>query len=289
MCYRLIYSEFWTDPTTADEMTPEDRYFYFYLLTNPSTTSCGIYTITKKRMAFELGYTIEAVNCLMERFLNNHKLIRYNPETKELALKNWGKYNLNRGGKPVMDCLSSELSKVKDKALVDYVARSINNDAILELYRSFQGTSSMSPRVVPPQGDNTNTDTSTNTSTNTYTENEEIHKLSISILQEYEKLTGCIGALNLHAVKIAVAQHGYDNVKNAINKALVKGKLNMSYVNGILRTWAREGYPKGGEQSGDRSSFKNTADGKDKYGDFKPKEPRCLDSGEYRDLQEELL
>ncbi|WP_203527955.1 hypothetical protein [Clostridium thermarum] len=63
-----------------------------YLLTNPATTSCGIYIITIKRMAFELGYTIEAVNCLMDRFINNHQLIRYNPDTRELALKNWGKY-----------------------------------------------------------------------------------------------------------------------------------------------------------------------------------------------------
>ncbi|WP_163215837.1 DnaD domain protein [Clostridium thermarum] len=300
MCYRLIYSEFWTNPTTADEMTPEDRYFYMYLLTNPATTSCGIYVITIKRMAFELGYTIEAVNCLMDRFINKHQLIIYNPDTRELALKNWGKYNLNRGGKPVMDCLKSELSKVRDKTLIEYVAKGVNNDTILELYRSFFDLSTISERMVPRQGDNTNTDTdtktdtyierdtNTDTSASTHTKNE-IHNLSISLLQEYEKLTGCIGALNLHAIKQAVEVHGYDNVKRAIDKALEKGKLSMSYVNGILRAWAREGYPMGGEYSGDPSSFKNSPDGKGKYRGFVPKQPRNLDSNEYRELEEELL
>ncbi|WP_139902920.1 DnaD domain protein [Clostridium thermarum] len=67
-------------------------------------------------------------------------------------------------------------------------------------------------------------------------------------MEEYEKLTGCIGELNLHAVKIVVCQHGYDNVKKAINKALEKGKFSMAYINGILTTWPREGYPKGCEE-----------------------------------------
>ncbi|WP_163195406.1 DnaD domain protein [Clostridium thermarum] len=57
--------------------------------------------------------------------------------------------------------------------------------------------------------------------------------------------------MNLHAIKQAVEVHGYDNVKRAIDKAVEKGKLSMSYVNGILKTWAREGYPREGEYSGD--------------------------------------
>ncbi|WP_251551425.1 hypothetical protein [Neobacillus muris] len=76
-------------------MTPEDKYFYLYLLTNPHTTQIGIYKITKKQIAFDMGYSIETVHSLMDRFITHHKLIRYNPETGELAIKNWRKYNLN--------------------------------------------------------------------------------------------------------------------------------------------------------------------------------------------------
>ena len=111
-------------------MSPEDRYVLLYLLTNPYTTQIGIYQITKRQMAFDLGYSTEAVGAILTRFEKNLGLIRYNDETREIAIKNWGKYNLKRGGKPIMDCIKGELSKVKDKKLIEYVAISIPNNTI---------------------------------------------------------------------------------------------------------------------------------------------------------------
>jgi hypothetical protein len=118
----------------VEEMTPEDRYFYLYLLTNPNTTQIGIYPITKKQMAFDLGYSIESVNALLDRFENHHKRIRYNPETREIAILNWGKYNFNRGGKPVEDCIWKELRGVKDKNLIALIAEKIENKSIKALF-----------------------------------------------------------------------------------------------------------------------------------------------------------
>ncbi len=137
VAYRLIYSEFWTDPFIQEDMTPEDRYFYLYILTNPHTTMAGIYTITKKQIAFELGYSIESVNSLIDRFENHHKLIKYNKETREIAIKNWGKHNLNKGGKPVVDCLKKELVSIKDKTLIAYVAIYVKSDVLKKLYESY--------------------------------------------------------------------------------------------------------------------------------------------------------
>jgi DnaD/phage-associated family protein len=135
--YRMVRTDFWKNPMALEEMTPEDKYFYLYLLTNPHTTQSGIYRITKKQMAFDLGYSIESVQALMERFENHHKLIRYNPETRELAIKNWGKENLQKGGKPVMDCIFSELKEVEDTTLIKYVSESIHKQEIRSLYESF--------------------------------------------------------------------------------------------------------------------------------------------------------
>jgi len=135
--YRLVRTEFWTNPIVSEEMTPEDRYFYLYLLTNPHTTQIGIYKITKKQIAFDMGYSIESVQSLIERFVSHHKLIRYNPETRELAIKNWGKENLHKGGKPVIDCISSELKEVQDHSLILYVAEDIHKQEIKDLYESF--------------------------------------------------------------------------------------------------------------------------------------------------------
>ncbi|MDR7002170.1 DnaD domain protein [Neobacillus niacini] len=135
--YRMVQTEFWKIPIVSEEMTPEDKYFYLYLLTNPHTTQIGIYKITKKVMAFDLGYSMESVHSLMDRFINHHKLIRYNPETRELAIKNWGKDNLDKGGKPVVDCILSELKKVEDHSLIRYVAESIPKEYFRSLYERF--------------------------------------------------------------------------------------------------------------------------------------------------------
>jgi DnaD/phage-associated family protein len=134
--YRMVRTDFWTNPIVMEEMSPEDRYFYIYLQTNAQTTQSGIYRITKKQMAFELGYSIESVHSLMERFILHYKLIRYNPETRELAIKNWGKENLDKGGKPVMDCIESELKEVEDLSLISYVAELISKPDIRSLYES---------------------------------------------------------------------------------------------------------------------------------------------------------
>ena len=65
--YRSIQTAFWQDAKVLEEMTPEDRYFYLYLLTNPAVKQVGIYQLTRKQMAFELGYSMESVNALLER------------------------------------------------------------------------------------------------------------------------------------------------------------------------------------------------------------------------------
>ncbi|MGN7940353.1 DnaD domain protein [Virgibacillus sp. 6R] len=135
--YRVIWTNLWNDPIVLEEMTPEDKLFYVYLLTGPCTTQTGIYRITKKQIAFELGYSIDSVQLLMERFIHHYKLIRYNPETRELAIKNWGKENLHKCGKAVMDCITKELKDVKDISLIQYVAESIEKEEIRNIYDSF--------------------------------------------------------------------------------------------------------------------------------------------------------
>src|SRR5690606_9598835 len=117
------------------------RYFFLYLLTNPHTTQIGIYRITKKQMAFDMGYSIETVQALMTRMIEHHKLIRYNPETREIAIKNWGKYNLHRGGKPVLDCVTSELNEVEDRSLIHYVCENIAREDVRSIYESASNSS----------------------------------------------------------------------------------------------------------------------------------------------------
>ncbi|UGO49454.1 hypothetical protein P9C73_gp38 [Bacillus Phage vB_BanS_McSteamy] len=142
--FRKVHTEFWTDVKVSEDMTPEDKLFMVYLLTNPHTTQLGVYEITPKMIAFEIGLSIESARALLERFENHHKLIKYNKLTREIAIKNWGKYNLNRGGKPIEDCLKREIDKVKDLSLIKFILEHTDHAALkrkINLYAGFDDTS----------------------------------------------------------------------------------------------------------------------------------------------------
>ena len=114
---RIVDTGFWTDPGTED-FTPEDKYFMVYILTNPYTTQLGIYGLSIKNAAFQLGYSKEAVANLLDRFENTYGIIFYSKESKEIAIKNFLRHSIVKGGAPVRDCLISEMKKVKNKNLI---------------------------------------------------------------------------------------------------------------------------------------------------------------------------
>lgn len=125
---RVISTDFWLDNKVLDLFSPEDKLFFLYLMTNPHTTQLGIYAINKRVMAFELGYSIESVQVLLDRFETKYNLIKYSPTTGEIAIKNYLRHSIVKGGKPVYDLLIKEISKVKDKSLLQYVYNGIHFD-----------------------------------------------------------------------------------------------------------------------------------------------------------------
>ena len=118
---RIVDTQFWNDDKIVDYFSPEDKLFMLYLMTNPHTTQLGIYPINEKVMAFELGYSKDTISVLLERFENKYKLIKYSKTTKEIAIKNYLKYSIVKGGKPVEDLLTKEINQVKDKELIRFV------------------------------------------------------------------------------------------------------------------------------------------------------------------------
>ena len=114
---RIVDISFWTD-SKIDEFTPEDKYFMLYLLTNPFTTQLGIYEISIKQVAFQLGYSIESVKSLIDRFENKYKIIIFSKETNEIAILNYLRHSIIKGGAPVRDCLIKEMKAVKAKHLI---------------------------------------------------------------------------------------------------------------------------------------------------------------------------
>lgn len=116
--FRKIHTSFWSDPFIQD-LDNDHRLFYLYLLTNDKTKQCGIYEISKKQISFELGMTIEKVTKMLSFFIRSGKIL-YSEQTKEVALKNWLKFNGSTSPK-VVSCIKSELCNVKDRVLIEYV------------------------------------------------------------------------------------------------------------------------------------------------------------------------
>lgn len=118
---RVVDVDFWTDEKVMDTFTPEDKLFFIYLLTNPHTTQLGIYAINPKYIYVELGYSIDSVKVLLDRFENQYGIIKYSKKTQEIAVKNFLKHSIVKGGAPVRDCLIRELKAVKNKELINFV------------------------------------------------------------------------------------------------------------------------------------------------------------------------
>lgn len=117
---RIVDTSFWTDGK-VDEFTPEDKYFMLYLLTNPFSTQLGIYEISIKQVAFHLGYSMDSVRNLIDRFENKYGIIVFSKGTNEIAIKNFLRHSIIKGGAPVRDCLIKEMKAVKNKGLISKV------------------------------------------------------------------------------------------------------------------------------------------------------------------------
>lgn len=117
---RIVDTSFWTDGK-VDEFSPEDKYFLLYLLTNPFCKQLGIYEISVKQAAFQMGYSVDVFNVLLDRFENKYRMIVFSKETNEIAIKNFLRHSVMKGGKPVEDCIKQDMAKVKNKKLIDFV------------------------------------------------------------------------------------------------------------------------------------------------------------------------
>ena len=118
--YRSVQTSFWDDTKVVDEFTPEDRYFYLYLLTNQKSNQIGCYELSIKQICRDTGYNEETVIKLINRFKDTLKVIYYDFDTKEILLKNWYKYNWLDSDKTRV-CIEKEFGLIKSSVLIDLI------------------------------------------------------------------------------------------------------------------------------------------------------------------------
>lgn len=114
---------------------------------------------------------------------------------------------------------------------------------------------------------------------------DTISQTAINIISHYEKLLGHVGVFNYGAIVINLETYGEEWLRHAIDKAIQQGKVSINYVNGILKNWRINGYPKEGVQCGACDIQSNN----NEFEKFKPKEARRLTEEEQREAEGKLI
>lgn len=130
--YRNIQLSFWTDNKVEDDFTPEDKYFYLYLMTNPQTNICGCYEVSYSQLTNQTGYNKDTILRLLDRFENVHEVIKYSKTNKEILLLNWYKYNWSKSEK-VLKGVLTVAQHIKTKEFQEYVfdtAKKVSQDTL---------------------------------------------------------------------------------------------------------------------------------------------------------------
>lgn len=170
--YRTVKVSFWTDSKIIDDFTPEDRYFYLYLMTNPHTNLCGCYEVSIKQMADETGYTKETIEKLIKRLETIHKVIAFSPDTKEILLTNWSKYNWTSSTK-YRKPLFREIEVVKNDRFRHFLRELYNgNDTVSIPYLYRSDTTISSSNTISNTISNTNSNSNSNSNSITEIETE---------------------------------------------------------------------------------------------------------------------
>lgn len=266
--YRYVRTEFWKDAKVLEEMTPEDKLFFLYILTNTNTTQIGIYKIPKKQIGFELGYSIETINTLIDRFENYYKILKYNPETRELAVRMWGKYNLNKGGKPILDCIKKEIREVKDKTLLAYVAENIlKEDIKIEFEKLIDDTYNDTFDKGSTISIQKEKEKENKKEKQKEYENEDETKFSQvgKFKKLYEENVGLVNGIVAQWLIELSDDIDYDLFKRALEIATDRGKCNKGYINGIIKQWHDNNIKSSEDLLAYEKSIKNRGENNGKY------------------------
>lgn len=242
--YRHIHIDYWQDGFVLD-LTPEEKYFYIYLMTNSKTSQCGIYELPKRIIETETGYNRETVDKLLNRFIDYKKIV-YCEETREVFLMNWIKHNKIVSPK-VKKCVYEELKKIKSMDMVNLFFKQCEGYGYTLDKSEIKINMGMDRVSIPIHEVESNFEYG-------YGEKEkekQKEKKEEKEKQKEEEPTYSVGRFknlyeqNIGLINGIVAEWlfeiseliDYELFKRAIEIATDKGKCNKGYVAGIIKQW----------------------------------------------------
>ena len=236
--YRHIHIDYWQDGFVLD-LTPEEKYFYIYLMTNSKTSQCGIYELPKRIIETETGYNRETVDKLLDRFVE-YKKIKYCKETGEIFLINWLKHNRISSPK-VRKCIYKELKKIKSIDMVNlfldecYKYGYTLDESEIKINMGMDRVSIPIPQV-KNNFEHGYGEKEKQKEKEKYKEKEVSHSVG-RFKKLYEENIGLINGVVAEWL-IEISQTiDYNLFKKAIEIATDRGKCNKGYVSGIIKQW----------------------------------------------------
>lgn len=232
--HRYLNVSFWQDAFVLD-LTPEEKYFYIYLMTNSKTSQIGIYELPSRVIELETGYNRETVEKLLTRFIEYGK-IEYNQPTKEIYIRNWAKFNWNNSEK-VITRVKADLENVKHQPFaikyVDYVNSLEKNNKVIQYPYSIDSLWKKEKEKKEKEKEIKEKEN----------ERETTRPSSFDIFEN-----GGYGYLDPITMQKLFAwiddfgEEGDSIVSKALDVGIEAGIKNYKYVNGILRNWHNKGF-----------------------------------------------
>ena len=250
--YRNIHIDYWQDGFVLD-LTPEEKYFYIYLMTNSKTSQCGIYELPKRIIETETGYNRETVGKLLNRFIDYKKIV-YCEETREVFLMNWIKHNKIVSPK-VKKCVYEELKKIKSMDMVNLFFKQCEgygytlDKSEIKINMGMDRVSIPIPEVesnfeygyVEKEKEKQKEKEKKEEKEKEKKEEKEKEKEVSHSVGRFKKLyEENIGLINGVVAEwlIEISQTiDYNLFKKAIEIATDRGKCNKGYVSGIIKQW----------------------------------------------------
>lgn len=238
--YRQVHITFWTDPCLL-EWSPEEKYFYLYLMTNPYTNQIGIYEISKKMISMQLGYSIDTVSILIKTMIDRQKIL-YSEDTNEVYLLNWIKYNKSSSPK-VLSLVDKELAIVKNQRFAK-----LYHDTCTSLGLKLKPLSIQYPYSMDTHPQKEQEQEQEEEEEQEQQQEKEVSVVVVdnlhadNIFSQFEK-AGFGLASSFQAEKLSELEkhYGYEWTSDAIKKAALSNAFNLNYVEGILKNWKANG------------------------------------------------
>lgn len=162
MEFTTISKSFWHDGEILS-WTPEQKYFYLYLITNPRANWCGIFEAPLRLMEAETGYTWETIRRLLSDAEAGGKIV-YHEETREIAIVNWLKYH-KPDNPNIRKAVKADSEKVKSRNLL-HAVKGLGEIIGLEKQPEIANPFGTVTKPLPNPSEGVTKYTNTNTNTN---------------------------------------------------------------------------------------------------------------------------